>query len=202
MKNDQPLLFTVGHSNHEWPEFVALLQRHGVSAVADVRSQPASRLPQYNRPALQAGLREAGIEYVFLGRELGARRDEAGCYNGNQASYERVARLPRFREGLDRLRRGSQEHRIALLCAEKEPLDCHRTILVCRQLRDEFHIQHILADGSIEDHGHTERRLVRQLDITPTLFNPNPTADELIQQAYEDRGRQIAYREEHEGVRV
>lgn len=200
MEAERPVLFTIGHSTHEWPEFVALLRKHGVTAIADVRSQPASRLPQYKKAALQAGLKEAGINYVFLGRELGARRAEPECYDGDQVSYERIARLPRFLEGLERLRQGSREFRIALMCAEKEPLDCHRTILVCRQLRNGFRIRHILADGSIEEHEQTERRLVRQMDVTRTLFEPNLTEEDLIQQAYEARGRQIAYRADHEGA--
>ena len=200
MGDDRPLLFTIGHSTHEWPQFLALLKQHGVTAVADIRSQPASRLPQYNRAPLHVGLQEAGIKYVFLGRELGARRDEHECYEGDQVSYERISNLPRFQEGLERLRRGSRDYRIVLLCAEKEPLDCHRTILVCRKLRDEFHIRHILADGSLEEHEQTERRLVRQMDVTRTLFEPNLTENDLLQQAYEARSCQIGYRADSEGA--
>jgi uncharacterized protein (DUF488 family) len=201
MQNDRPVMFTIGHSNHTLEEFIPLLKQHGVTAVADVRSHPYSRrLEQFNREQLATGLQVAGIRYVFLGRELGARRDEADSYEGQQASYERIAQLPRFQEGLRRLRQGSQEYRIALMCAEKEPLDCHRTILICRQLRGEFDIQHILADGGVEEHPQTERRLVRQMGVTRTLFEPDLTEEDLIQQAYDERGRQIAYRTEDEGT--
>lgn len=189
-------LFTIGHSNHDWPVFLELLTRHGISAVADVRSQPTCRLPQYDRSELSANLAARGIEYVFLGRELGARRTERECYEDGQAVYEQVAHLPAFRWGLERIQKGLKQHAIALMCAEKEPLDCHRTILICRHLRDlGITIQHILADGEVENHADTERRLLRLTDERPTLFEPNLSERDLIERAYETRGRQIAYRQ-------
>ena len=189
----QKTLFTIGHSNHELAAFLALLRQHGVTAVADVRSQPTSWLPYFEGSALAATLRDAAMRYVFLGRELGARRSEPDCYVDGRADYERIARLGAFQRGLDRIRRGLDEHRVCLLCAEREPLDCHRTILVCRHLRgDGFPIQHILADGSLEDHTATEQRLVRLTDVQPTLFDPDPA--DLLARAYEVRGRDIAYR--------
>src|SRR6266853_345753 len=97
-------LFTIGHSNHELPAFLALLTQHGVSAIADVRSQPTCWLPHFNRAPLTAELREAGIEYVFLGQELGARRSEPECYEDGRADYERIGRLPAFQQGLSRIR--------------------------------------------------------------------------------------------------
>ena len=199
MEHDPPILLTIGHSNHTLEDFIQLLKQHRVSAVADVRSHPYSRrLDHFNREPLAAELQAAAIRYVFLGQELGARREEADSYTGNQATYERVATLPEFQQGLQRLRHGARQYRIVLMCAEKEPLDCHRTILICRQLRSEFRIQHILADGGLEEHQQTERRLVRQMGVTRTLFEPHLTEEDLIQQAYQQRGQQIAYRAENE----
>jgi uncharacterized protein (DUF488 family) len=192
---------TIGHTTHELDAFVAMLKQHGVTAVADVRSQPYSRrLEQFNRENLAAELASAGVEYVFLGDELGARREEPECYDGDRADYRRIAELPKFRAGLDRLREGAARFRIALVCAEKEPLDCHRTVLVCRHLRYEFEILHILADGTTEDHAQTEKRLVREMGVSRTLFEPDLTTEQLIQQAYDLRGEQIAYRANSEGV--
>jgi uncharacterized protein (DUF488 family) len=197
----QITLFTVGHSNHELPAFLALLAQHGITAVADVRSQPTSWLPHFDRAQLTAALREAAIDYVFLGQELGARRSERDCYEDGRANYERIARLPAFQQGLARLRTGIKKHRICLLCAEKEPLDCHRTILVCRHMREQrMKIQHILADGTLEDHADTERRLLTLTDVQPTLFEPDLTLAELLEQAYEIRGREIAFREPSDGA--
>jgi uncharacterized protein (DUF488 family) len=191
------LLLTIGHSNQELPQFLALLAQHGVTAVADVRSHPTCWLAHFEGKPLAASLRSAGIEYVFLGQELGARRAEQECYEDGRADYERIARLPAFRRGLDRIRKGLDKHRICLLCAEKEPLDCHRTILVCRHLRGaDIVIRHILADGTLEDHAATERRLLKLTDMQPTLFEPDLTVRELLERAYEVRGREIAYRVE------
>lgn len=198
-ESDKRVLFTIGHSNHDWPTFLALLQRHGVTAVADVRSQPVARLPQFNHKELEIELKHADVEYVFLGRELGARREEPECYDEGCAVYERVAELPMFRTGLERVLKGLQRHRIALMCAEQEPTDCHRTVLVCRRLRHEpIEIQHILADGQLEAHLATERRLIRMTGVGRTLFEPDLTDDEILDRAYLKRGREIAFRVGHE----
>ena len=157
-----PILLTIGHSNHALPQFLALLNQHGIGAIADVRSHPTSRLPHFDGATLATALRGAGIEYVFLGQELGARRSEPECYEDGRVVYERIAGLPAFQHGLRRVRAALGERRVCLLCAEKEPLDCHRTILVCRYLRGpSVQIQHILADGTLEDHALTERRLLK-----------------------------------------
>ncbi len=194
-------IFTTGHSTHELETFLGLLTRHGVTAITDVRSQPFSRIPYYNRDVLAAALKRQGIKYVPLGRELGARRDEPECYVDGQAVYERVALLPLFREGIERLLKGADEYTIALMCAEKEPLDCHRTVLVCRHLRPHgLHIQHILADGELEEHTDAEKRMMRMMGITSDLFQQDLKEDDLIEQAYEARGKQIAYRAATEGA--
>lgn len=188
-------LFTIGHSTHQWETFLRLLKHHGITAIADVRSQPFSRLPQYNHDVLAANLKREHIQYVSLGRELGARRDEQECYVDSQAVYERVAQLPQFRKGIDRVLRGIKHFTIALMCAEKEPLNCHRTVLVCRHLqRHSLHIQHILADGALEKHTDTEKRLLQMMDIAPDLFQQDIKEAALIEQAYKARGKQIAWR--------
>ena len=199
MAGDPPTIFTSGHSTHSIDEFLALLTRHGITALADVRSQPYGRLAHFNRENLSASLKDAGIEYVFLGRELGARREEPECYENGVAIYERIVKMPAFQEGLVRLRRGAEKFRLAMMCAEKEPLTCHRGILISRCLKDlGMHVVHILADGTLEDHAFAERRLVRELHLGRTLFEPDLTESDLIRRAYDQRGREIAYREENE----
>ncbi|HOU49719.1 MAG TPA: DUF488 domain-containing protein [Smithella sp.] len=194
-------IFTIGHSTHRFETFIELLQKHSITAVADVRSHPySSRLPQFNREPLIKGLHLFGIQYVFLGEELGARRVEPECYDGTRVIYQRIATLPKFQEGLQRLRRGAEEFRIAMMCAEKEPLDCHRTILICRALRKEFKILHILFDGSIEEHSQTEQRLVQKMKVERTLFDADISDDQLIQKAYDKKAEQIAYHNDDEGV--
>jgi uncharacterized protein (DUF488 family) len=190
-----PTLLTIGHSDHEMTEFLLLLARHGVTAVADVRSQPYSRFhSQFNRELLADSLKRADMQYVFLGRELGARRTERESYCNGQARYDLIARLPAFREGMDRIRKGVASHRIALLCAEKDPITCHRAILVCRHLRtDPIQILHILEDGSVETTDQTESRLLDVLGIPQSdLFR---TRTELVEQAYDRQAERIAFTE-------
>ncbi len=176
-------LFTIGHSNHTIERFVGLLQRHGITALADVRSTPYSRFnPQFNRERLADSLRGAGIAYVFLGEELGGKR--AGV------SHAEIAASTAFRRGLDRLREGAAQYRVAFMCAEREPLDCHRTMLVARHLRaPDIAIHHILASGEIEEHASVERRLVEDMGVAPPpLMAADPKAwAEAVERAYDAR---------------
>jgi len=193
-------LYTVGHSSHTWDEFIELLRRHAIAAVADVRSSPYSRYcPQFNREGLAAGLATAHIEYLFMGDVLGARSDDPSCYVGGRISFARMAESPRFGEGLERLRAKMRERRTAILCSEKDPLECHRTILICRSLRQfPVRIQHILEDGRLESQPEAEARLVRQLKIEPSLFDADPGGEGLICRALDAQAERIAYRSESE----
>jgi len=193
-------LYTIGHSSHTWDEFIELLRRHAIAAVADVRSSPYSRYcPQFNREGLAAGLRAAGIEYVFMGDVLGARSDDPSCYVGGRVSFQKMAETARFRQGIERLRDKARERRTAILCSEKDPLDCHRTLLVCRRLRQfPVRIQHILEDGRLESQPEAESRLVRQLKIEPSLFDADPSGEGLIRRALDAQAERIAWRSESE----
>lgn len=187
------LVYTIGHSTHSTEKLIALLAEHHVTAVADVRSQPYSRMnPQFNRENLRADLRAAGIAYTFLGRELGARSDDAGCYVEGKVQYDLLARTAVFQEGLARIAQGIDTHRIALMCAEKDPLVCHRAILVCRHLAARgISAQHILEDGRLESHDDALTRLLKELGIAERdLFR---SRDDVIAEAYDRRGQQIAY---------
>lgn len=186
-------VYTIGHSNHTSERFLELLLQHRVSAVADVRSHPFSRLhPQFNRDSLQTTLRFAGIAYVFLGRELGARSDDSDCYVDGKVQFDRLGRTQLFQEGLSRIIKGSETERIAMMCAEKDPLTCHRTILVARHLADlQIEVRHILADGCIEEHDAALSRLLAELDLPEgDLFQGR---DAFVREAYERRGAEIAY---------
>jgi uncharacterized protein (DUF488 family) len=188
-------IFTVGHSTHSFEKFVALLKQHNVTAICDVRSSPYSKInPQFNRETLKNSLRGEGISYVFLGKELGARSTDPSCYENGKVKYERLASTDLFAAGLQRVREGSKTHTIALMCAEKDPLACHRTILVTRHLVSrEISAQHILEDGSLETHDHAIRRLIRQLKLPEgDMFQEK---DDYVEEAYRIQGERIAYEE-------
>lgn len=186
-------LLTIGHSNHSAERFIELLKQHGVDALADVRSSPFSRFnPQFNRELLQKSLAAASIRYVFLGVELGARSSDPRCYVGDKVSYVRLAETTLFRRGIERLEQGAAKHRIAIMCAEKDPLTCHRTILVARHLAARgFAIQHILEDGTLEAHEAATARLLAEYRLPERdLFR---TRDQIVADAYQRRGEEIAY---------
>ncbi|MCX5646123.1 MAG: DUF488 domain-containing protein [Phycisphaerae bacterium] len=193
-------IFTIGHSNHTIEHFVSLLTTHGISAVADVRSSPYSEYsPQFNKEILEQKLRNLNIEYVFLGRELGARRTEESCYVGGQAKYGTIRNLPAFRNGLHHVLEGIEQYTVALLCAEADPLACHRTILVCpelKALRPDLKINHILGDGSLESHEEAERRLIKLHRLQPELFGELTSMSGLIERAYDMQAERIAYKRE------
>lgn len=160
-------IFTIGHSTHPEARFVAMLLKHHVTAVADVRSSPYSRFnPQFNRKDLAKSLKQQGIRYIFLGRELGGRSEQDAHYDQGRIRYDWVARTERFRSGLARLTRGAKTHRIALMCSEGEPLDCHRTLLVAHALEGQgLTVQHILTNGSVESHSDAMSRLLAQFGM-------------------------------------
>ena len=184
------VIFTVGHSNHSLDGFLALLSKHRVAAVADVRSVPYSRFsPHFSRDALAAALKNRAIGYVYLGRELGGRPDDPVCYEEGRVSYERIARTERFRSGLARVADTAARGRVALMCAEKEPLDCHRTLLVARALAGKgVSVAHILADGTLEAHEETMDRLMAA--FTGDLFL---SREESIAQAIKERTGRVAF---------
>ena len=192
-------VLTIGHSTHSVEAFVALLDRHCVSAVADVRSVPYSRFnPDFNREPLARSLAAHRTVYVFLGRELGGRPDDPSCYDGGRISYERVGATRWFRLGLDRVVRGAARRRIALMCAERDPLACHRTPLVAPALEARgISVGHILADGGLETHAGAMGRLLVMHGLPDdaerqSLF-PRPR-DERIREAVAEQAKHVGSR--------
>ncbi|MGH9498532.1 MAG: DUF488 family protein [Terriglobales bacterium] len=190
-------IYTIGHSNRDVQDFLALLLEHGLTAIADVRSQPYSHVnPQFNRESLAEFLGKHGIAYVFLGEELGARPRDTSCYIDGKVQYDRLARTKLFEQGLNRIERGAMRYQLALMCAEKEPLACHRSILVSRHLvRRGFQVSHIIDSRMAEDHAASLARLLESLGIDGVdMFN---TRDELVELAYEKQAAKIAFSREY-----
>jgi uncharacterized protein (DUF488 family) len=182
-------LYTIGHSNHEFEHFLALLRRHGVEAIADVRSRPYSRfVPHFGKERLARLLEDAGIGYLFLGRELGGKppRGEAPA---PPVTYQARVAQPEFRAGVERLLQAAAANRVALLCRERDPLDCHRFHLVCRYLRASgLDVRHILPHGEVEPQPTTERRLLERAGAPDLpLFQDlaEPGSEPTLERAYD-----------------
>lgn len=193
-------IWTIGHSNHPIDRLMELLGLHGITVLCDVRSSPYSRYAsQFNREILKEVLAKRQLPYVYLGEELGPRSSDLACYENGRVRYDLLARKPGFLHGIERLRKGMVNHRIVLMCAEKDPVTCHRMILICRHLRgDDVRISHILEEGRLEENRETEMRLMRLLKIDEQdLLN---TGEEQIHLAYDRQGERIAYEIPEEGV--
>jgi uncharacterized protein (DUF488 family) len=166
--------------------------------IADVRSSPYSKYsPHFNKDVLDSALRNANIDYIFLGRELGAQRSEDDCYIDGQAKYDRIAHLSTFQRGLEIVLQGVEHYRIALMCSESEPITCHRTILVCRELKricPDLKITHILGDGTEERQEMSEKRLINLHKLQPELFGDLTSTSGLIEKAYDLQAEKIAYK--------
>ena len=188
MPFSEPRLLSVGHSNHALDRFVALLRGAGVACVADVRSSPVSRfVPWFNRTALTASLRDAGIGYRFLGDRLGGK-PKAPPTGHTGTMYDAIAATQPFRTGLAELLELAAEVPTATMCAERSPLDCHRMMLVARHAAPTgVAMAHILADGAVEPHAGTERRLIdwHRARVGELLTTTDPDAERA--EAYDAR---------------
>ena len=187
-------LFTIGHSTHTIEKFVELLLMHSVTTVCDVRSTPYSKFnPQFNRELLKEELSKKNIAYVFLGKELGPRSDELECYKNGKIQYTELSKTDLFNQGLNRLKEGIKKYQIALMCSEKDPAACHRSILICRHIKSEqIEIKHILEDGSIEDNNELEKRITQKL-WKKLQVELSDTKEDIIRRAYDKQGERIAY---------
>ena len=188
-------ILSIGHSSHTREAFAELLARSGVTAIADVRSSPHSRhFPHFSQREFRAWLAQDAIGYAFLGAELGGRPDDAALFSDGVADYEAMARRPAFRKGIDQLLDGASFHRIAMMCSEKDPLDCHRCLLVSRRLAGlGLRIGHIMSDGAISPHEETEDRLLALERVAgDDLF---ASRAERLDRAYRERGRKVAFAE-------
>ncbi|MDQ3671467.1 MAG: DUF488 domain-containing protein [Actinomycetota bacterium] len=146
-------LLSVGHSNKAIEDFIELLRKQGIEVVADVRSHPYSRFaPHFNREPLVETLARAGLRYVFLGRELGGRPEGDEFYDDEgHVLYGRVAETRLFLGGIERLERGLERFRLAMMCSEENPTDCHRRLLVARVLNDRgIGVTHLRGDGTMQ----------------------------------------------------
>jgi uncharacterized protein (DUF488 family) len=149
-------VWTVGHSNHEFEAFAALLAAQEIEFIVDVRSYPYSRFaPQFNREDLQPALAHAGLRYVFMGEELGGRPSHGEHYDAEgHARYDLMADEPGFQQAVDRLVQAASKHRLALMCSEADPHDCHRRLLVGKILTERgVSLRHILTDGTVLTEG-------------------------------------------------
>lgn len=205
------ILYTIGHSNQSFEEFLEMLQTIGVQAVADVRSVPASKYtPQFNKEALQAALKRNGIAYLPFGNEFGARRTDSLDADG-KVNFEKAVETPAFIHGTERIMNGLQKgYKIALMCSEANPLECHRFAMVSRWFYEHgIDVEHIVHNADhqtvLRPHEELQEEMVREYVKKkripqiqpPDMFGENEcTKEQQIVLAYRQKNKEIGYRQE------
>jgi uncharacterized protein (DUF488 family) len=186
-------VFTIGHSTHSYEHFLSLLRASAITAVADVRTTPFSRhFPHFNETTLRSDLKLDGISYVFLGKELGGRPSSRSFFCDGVADYEKMAKTEMFASGIKRVIEGAKKFRVALMCSEHDPLDCHRCLLVGRALSGEgIKLVHILGDSSVVSQEAIEEKLLNLAGRSSGDLLM--TASERLSAAYRDRSLKVAY---------
>ncbi|NUR19243.1 MAG: DUF488 domain-containing protein [Gemmatimonadaceae bacterium] len=188
-------LYTIGHSLHSSEHFLALAREHAIDMILDVRSSPySSRAPQFARSSMAAWLADAGIDYLFAGKTLGGRPVDLTLYDEQRASYIRMAQWQPFIASLRKAVRMARGRRVAFACAEGDPLECHRFLLIGRYLHSHgLEVRHILPSSAIEVHSAGERRLVQILGLGQSeLFHHSNDA---VAAAYLLQESRVAYRQ-------
>lgn len=194
---------TVGHSNHTFDDFARLLDRYRVDVIVDVRSTPYSkRVPQFNREALQLSLRACNIAYMHMGDRLGARYSDPRLIRPDgRVDLKRVAELPAFQSAIQSIVQAVEKgRRIALMCSEGDPFDCHRFVLVSRALQSAgVGVSHIMPDGQLVHNSVLEDRLLAKYfpesRDEPGLFAAETRSrTELVELAYDKRAIDVAYK--------
>jgi len=177
----QRQVLTIGHSNHEPAEFIELLVQHGVQVVADVRSRPfAKYATHFNADQIEKLLGQAGIRYVFLGQQLGGRPEERRFYDPDgHVRYDLLAESEQFKAGIARLLKGIERYRVAIMCSEENPAECHRTLLVGRVLAEHgVEVLHIRGDGRLQTQAELEREARGDSPGQLYLFQENPQPEQ------------------------
>lgn len=199
-------IYTIGYASYSLSEFIAVLNRYDINAVADVRTTPYSQFkPEFNKDVLARALKSNGIYYVPLGIECGARPENGSCYVNGQVQFDILAKTDLFRRGLQRLKNGTERCIIGIMCAEQDPIQCHRYILVARELSKrypELEIINILQNRKIETRQETDLRLLQIYNLDKDEFpGLGKSFIERVEEAYTKQGEKISYRisdKEHE----
>ena len=179
-------VFTIGHSNHPIEKFLGLLQQHEIEVLADVRSFPFSKFAtQFDQDSLHCTIKDAGLKYLFLGRELGGKPKEPSFYDDEGCVlYWKIAESSLFKDGIERLQMSIESCRVALLCSEENPSHCHRRLLVGRVMSNYgIAIQHIRGSGVVQS----------EQELETTTGTPVVQLDIFSQGSKDDRWESVQY---------
>ena len=200
-------IYTIGHSNYTMERLIDMLEYYNINCVVDIRRTPYSKYNiQFDKEAIRYTLTNAGFVYIYMGKELAAKRIRKNSYNNEgYSNFEEVIKEEEFKRGVERLKNGCEKgYKIILLGAMQEPIRCHRSILVGRELvKNDFDVKHILDDYSIVTQDDIEEMLLNKYfsnrnqitieDLTGNSLNN----EEMINEGYKLANREIGYRIEN-----
>lgn len=200
-------IYTIGHSNYPEEKLIHMLRHYNIDTVVDIRGTPYSKYNiQYNKEVIEKTLKSEGFIYIYMARELAAKRTRKNSYNKEgYADFEKVINEKEFIKGIERLKKGcSKGYNIALLGAMQDPIRCHRSILCGRALtKAEFNVRHILDDYSTCSQREIEERILdkyfperAQLTID-SLIGEEINEKEMINESYRKANKEIGYRIEN-----
>ena len=200
-------IYTVGHSNYTVERLIDMLKHYNINCVVDIRGTPYSKYNiQFDKETIRYTLTKAGFIYIYMAKELAAKRINKQSYNEEGYSdFEKVVKEKEFLEGIERLKNGCNKgYKIALLGAMQEPIRCHRSILVGRALRENgFNVKHILDNYSIASQEDIEQMLLdkyfsnrAQMTIDDLIGN-SLNREEMREEGYRLANKEIGYRIEH-----
>lgn len=187
----KPYCYSIGHSNYCYEQFRDLLLYHGITLVVDVRSVPYSKfVPQYNREELKENLGRAGIKYLHAGQELGGRNQGPG-------NLEEAVNSPAFQAGLTKIAaRIAAGEVVGIMCAERDPFNCHRFYLVSYALEQQgIEVRHILETGNAVPTEFLEERLMETYHdglFQLSLFGEGDAQVDAVRRAYSRRYQEVA----------
>lgn len=194
-------LYTIGHSTYPIEHFLELLKKYEVQYILDVRSTPFSRYAfQYNADVLEKYLKDHDIHYSKMGKYFGARQPDLSLYHKDgYLDFDKVRDSDLFKAGRDNVIKGLNDFNIALMCTEKYPVDCHRTIMVARGFElAGIDVKHILHNGDLYTQKEVNNELLDKYfpeRMQLSLFaNENKSDTELLMEAYQIRNSEIGYR--------
>ena len=200
-------IYTIGHSNYSMEKLIEMLRYYNINTVVDIRGTPYSKYNvHFDKERIQHTLTKEGFIYIYMAKELAAKRINKVSYNAEGYSdFEKVVEEEDFKRGIERLKDGCRKgYKIALLGAMQDPIRCHRSILVGRLLKEAgFNVMHILDDLSIKNQDYIDERLLdkyfpdrNQLTID-TLLGNEMTKEEMINEGYRIANKEIGYRIEN-----
>ena len=189
-------IFSIGYAQYTRDHLLERLREFGITALADIRTyRSSSYWTAFDSESFGPFLRAHGIAYVFLGDQLGGKPQIEALYPNERLDYARLARRDFFQAGLDRVENGAEKFTLCLMCAEKDPLECHRGLLLAPELaKRQVNVTHILYSGKLERHRDSERRMVAlHRPKIPDLFG-EVCAERELTQAYDAQRRRMAPR--------